>query len=90
METSELRKELKVLLVQRLRLRGVDPASIGDDDPLLDGPLGLDSIDLLELALVIEGAYGLKIGDEELAEGLFDSIGSLADIVRAKGRVARA
>ena len=86
MEASELRQELKVLLVQRLRLRGVDPASIGDDDPLLKGPLGLDSIDLLELALVLEEAYGVKIGDEELAEGMFNSIGSLADLVREKGR----
>ena len=90
MEASELRQELKVLLVRRLRLRGVDPASIGDDDPLLKGPLGLDSIDLLELALVLEEAYGLKIGDEELAEGMFNSIGALADLVRAKGRTPHA
>ena len=90
MEARELRQELKVLLVQRLRLRGVEPSSIGDDDPLLKGPLGLDSIDLLELALVLEEAYGVKIGDEELVEGMFNSIGALADLVRAKGRIPHA
>jgi len=85
MDAKELRQDLKTLLVKRLRLRGVDPASIGDDDPLLKGPLGLDSIDLLELALVIEEVYGLKIGDEQLEQGMFNSIAALAEFVRASG-----
>lgn len=79
----ELRTELKALLVKRLRLRGVDPASIGDDAPLVKGPLGLDSIDILELALAVEEAYGLKIDDEELGREAFRSIASLAAFIRA-------
>ena len=78
----QLRNELKGLLVKRLRLRDLDPYSIKDDDPLLKGPLGLDSIDVLELALAVEQAYGLEIKDEHLDQGAFYSIAALADFVQ--------
>ena len=85
MDVTTLRQGLKVLLVKRLRLRGVDPGSIGDDDPLLKGPLGLDSIDVLELVLAVEEEYGLKISDEQLSEGTFNTIAALAEFVRTNG-----
>jgi acyl carrier protein len=49
----------------------------------MKGPLGLDSIDILELALAVEEAYGLKIDDEELGKEAFRSIASLAEFIRA-------
>ena len=82
MEVMALRQELKALLVKRLRLRGMDPASINDDDPLMKGPLGLDSIDVLELALAVEQTYGIEISDQELDQGAFHSIAALAELVR--------
>jgi acyl carrier protein len=87
-EDLELRIELKDLLVKRLRLRGVAPASIVDDDPLVKGPLGLDSIDILELALAVEEAYGFKIADEKLGKEAFGSIAALASFVKASRRAA--
>lgn len=81
-EDARLRSDLKELLVKRLRLRGVDPAAIGDDDPLVKGPLGLDSIDILDLALAVEDTYGLKIDDEQLGQHAFRSIATLAAFVR--------
>jgi len=91
MDVMQLRQDLKDLLVKRLRMRELDPVSINDDDPLLKGPLGLDSIDVLELALAVEQAYGIQISDEHLEQGAFYSIAALAEFVqtgtvRAEGR----
>ena len=82
METERLRHELKVLLVQRLRLRDVAPETIRDEDPLSQGPLGLDSLDLLELALAVDQAYGVKLPDEQLAQQALHTIASLAEYVQ--------
>ena len=90
MEVEQLRHELKVLLVQRLRLRDVAPETIADEDPLAQGPLGLDSLDLLELALAVDQAYGVKLPDEQLAQQALQSIATLADFVeRSRAGVAR-
>jgi acyl carrier protein len=90
MEGEQLRHELKVLLVQRLRLRDVTPEAIGDEDPLAQGPLGLDSLDLLELALAVDQAYGVKLPDEQLAQQALQSIATLADFVeRSRAGIAR-
>ena len=78
---EELRGQLKQLIVKRLRLNGIEPASLSDDAPLLKGPLGLDSIDILEVALAVEEAYGLKIDDEALGQAAFGSISALADFI---------
>ena len=81
-DAAQLRMDLKELLVTRLRLHGVSPESIGDEDPLVQGPLGLDSIDILEIALAVEEVYGLKITDEQLGQAAFRSISALAEFVR--------
>jgi len=79
---QRIRDELKVLLVKKLRLQGIAPESIQDDDPLLKGPLGLDSIDLLELALAVEQFYGFKVVDEKQEVESLRSIRALAKFVQ--------
>jgi acyl carrier protein len=81
-EDGPLRQELKDLLLARLRLPGVSADSIRDDDPLVGGPLGLDSIDVLELTLAVEERYGFKIADEKVGREAFRSIARLAEFVR--------
>ena len=80
-----LRKDLKALLVARLRLRDVDPERIDDDESLAGGSLGLDSIDMLELSLGVEERYGVKITDEHLARSAFRTIAALAAFVEIHG-----
>jgi acyl carrier protein len=88
MEESQLRLELKALLVKELNLQGRDPESIDDDAPLF-GPasggkgLGLDSLDALQLAMSVEERFGVRIPEGDEARGIFASIKSLADHVRA-------
>jgi acyl carrier protein len=81
-DDTRLRRELKELLIERLRLPGVTPESIDDADPLVGSALGLDSIDILELTLALEERYGLKVADEKLAREAFRSIATLAAFVR--------
>jgi len=83
-ELDDLEMDLKRLLVKRLRLQGIAPESIADDASFLGPPFGLDSIDLLELALAIEERYGIKIDDDELGKTAFRNIGSLAAFLRAQ------
>ncbi len=81
MTASEaLRSELKHKLVETLDLQDVDPAGIGDEEPLFgeDG-LGLDSIDVLEIAVMIERDYGVKIDNKEIGEKVMISVRTLAD-----------
>lgn len=80
-DDGRLRQELKRLLVERLRIPGVSHDSIGDDDPLVGGPLGLDSIDMLELTLAVEEQYGIKFKDETTGREAFRSISALASFV---------
>ena len=80
-DAASLRDELKALLIRKLRLRDVGAGSITDTEPLMRGPLGLDSIDILELALAVEERYGVKISDEELGKQAFRSIAALADFI---------
>ncbi|TLD41731.1 MAG: Acyl carrier protein (ACP1) [Candidatus Jettenia ecosi] len=71
-------QRLKELLVTRLKLKvGVD--KIKDDTPLF-GPnsLGLDSIDVLEMIIVIKKEFGVEIMDRETSENIFTSVGSIA------------
>jgi acyl carrier protein len=72
--------ELKELLVERLTL-DVDPAMIGDDQPLFGRGLELDSIDTLELAMAVEDKYGVVVTDDD-TESLL-SLNRLVDHVQA-------
>lgn len=76
---ADLRSDLKQKLVETLDLTDVEPGSIGDDDPLFGEGLGLDSIDVLELVVMIERDYGVKIDNKELGEKVMVSIATLAD-----------
>ena len=81
MEHAELVKELKALIVDKLRLEDVTPDGIKDDEPLFGEGLGLDSVDALELAMHVEQKYKIKISDDALAKEAFASVGALAAFI---------
>ena len=82
MEYADLVKELKQLIVDKLRLEDVTPDGIGDDEPLFGEGLGLDSVDALELAMHVEQKYKIRIADEALAKEAFASVGALARYIQ--------
>lgn len=81
MNHAQLRTELKRLIVLELNLRGRDPDTIEDDAPLFGGGLGLDSLDALQLAMVIEEKLGVRIPEGDEARSIFKSVRSIADHV---------
>jgi acyl carrier protein len=74
--------ELKVKIIGVLSLLDVTPKDIGDDDRLVGGDLGIDSIDVLELVLMLEKDYGVKIESREVGVKAFASVYALAEFVR--------
>jgi acyl carrier protein len=74
--------ELRELLIVEQKLEDIRPEDIKDNEPLFVDGLGLDSIDALELAIVIERKYGIKIksGDDRNTK-IFASLTSLAEYI---------
>ena len=80
--SSELVAELKELLIEGLHLEDVEPDDIDIDAPLFGEGLGLDSIDALEIAVLLDRNYGVRIvsGDDRNLK-IFASLRSMADFV---------
>ncbi|MDX9820869.1 MAG: phosphopantetheine-binding protein [Syntrophales bacterium] len=79
---DELLAELKIKIVSTLSLLDVRPEDIQEDEPLVGGDVGIDSIDILELVLMLEKDYGVKIETREVGVKAFASVRALADFVR--------
>lgn len=79
---NELRARLKELMVENLMLT-VTAAEIGDDQPLF-GPesLGLDSVDGLQLVVMLEKHFGVKIADPETARTVLHSVNRMAAAIQ--------
>ena len=77
----ELIEELKGKIVAALNLQDIKPADIQSDEPLFGAGLGLDSIDALELVVMLEREYGIVIQQQEVARKAFASVRALADFV---------
>lgn len=79
-ERGRVRDALKAILVETLEL-DVDPAQIGDDEPLFEAGLGVDSVEALALLRAVERQFGVVVPDAEIGIGLFQDIASLASLV---------
>jgi acyl carrier protein len=80
-EIAEIRSRLKTLLVEHLALEDVDPASIKDDEPLFNEGLGLDSLDAVEIVVILQRNFNVEVKDMEMGRKIFQSIATLADYV---------
>jgi len=81
---EDLKKHLKEQIIERLNLEDVQPADIKDSESLFGGDLALDSIDALELIVLFENFYGIKVTDPEEGKKVFESINTMADYISAK------
>lgn len=78
---EETIKDLKGKIIATLGFLDVTPEDIKDDDPLVGGETGIDSIDVLELVMMIEKDYGVKIDSKELGAKVFASVRTLATFI---------
>jgi len=82
--SDDLISQLKAMLIEGLRLEDVVPDDLSADAALFGGGVGLDSIDALEIGVMLDRQYGIKItsGDERNNQ-IFLSLRSLAEFVAA-------
>lgn len=79
---NELIAELKVKIIDILNLQDVSPEGLDENARLVGGALGIDSIDVLEMVVMVEKDYGIAIGSQEVGEKVFSSIASLAVYIK--------
>lgn len=72
---------LKQQIIEALNLEDITPADIRDDDSLFGEGLGLDSIDALELFMLLDKQYGIKLQDKEEGRHVFRSINTMAEYI---------
>ncbi|MCB0697187.1 MAG: acyl carrier protein [Chitinophagaceae bacterium] len=79
---EELKNTLKQQIIESLNLEGMTPADIDDNAPLFGEGLGLDSIDSLELMVLLERNYGIKIEDAREGRKVLESVASMAAYIQ--------
>jgi len=79
---QELIQELKIKLIDILNLQDITPERFDENAQLVGGELGIDSIDVLEMVVMVEKDYGLIINNQEVGEKVFSSLASLARYIK--------
>jgi acyl carrier protein len=83
---TDLVEKLKVELIEQLNLEEITSAEIDPAAPLFGDGLGLDSIDALEIIVLLEKEYGIKITDQALGKEAMQSINSLAAFIKSNSK----
>lgn len=78
---TQLIDDLKIKIIDVLNLMDVTPDDIDPDEQLVGGQLGIDSIDVLELVIMMEKDYQLTIDNKELGAQVFGSLNSMAQYI---------
>lgn len=79
---QQLIEELKVKLIDILNLQDVTPDAFDEHSQLVGGELGIDSIDVLEMVVMVEKDYGIIINNQEVGEKVFSSLANLAAYIK--------
>ena len=82
-EMEELIEKLKVQIIEQLNLEDMEPEDIDAEEPLFGNGMGLDSIDALELIVLLEKEYGIKIQNPKDGQKIFFSLKSMAEFITA-------
>jgi len=80
---ENLMAALKAQIVEQLNLQEVKPEEIGDDQPLFKDGLGLDSIDALEIIVLLQQHYNIRIANPEPGPEIFYSVRTIAEFITA-------
>ncbi|AJA68329.1 acyl carrier protein [Myroides odoratimimus] len=80
---EDLKIELKGKIIEVLNLEDIAVEDIQDNDPLFGDGLGLDSIDALELIVLMDKDYGIKLSDPKEGRSIFQSVETMATYIAA-------
>ena len=86
MELEKLKHKLKEQMIEYLNLLDITPDDIKDDEPLFGGSLELDSIDSLELIILLEREYGIKINSTAEGRKVLIDVNTMADYIIEKSK----
>ncbi len=78
---NELIEELKEKLIDILSLQDMKPQDLDENAQLVGGDLGIDSIDVLEMVVMVEKDYGIVINNQEVGQKVFASLSNLAEYI---------
>jgi acyl carrier protein len=81
-----VKETLKELIIRGLRIQDLTPDQLADDQPLLHGSIEIDSIDILQVILEVEKAFGITMVDAEFQRAEWETIATLAAAIEAKLR----
>ena len=79
---NELIYTLKEQIIDALNLEEITPEDIDNDAPLFGDGLGLDSIDALELIVLLDKQYGIKLADPKAGKAVFKSVQVMAEYIQ--------
>lgn len=88
MEAAELKVKLKEQIIEYLNLLDVKPDDIADDDQLFGPKFDLDSIDALELSVLLEREHGIKITDPKEGRKVLVTVDTMAEYILAHSQEA--
>ena len=79
---EQLIEQLKNQIIEALNFEDMTPADIDTDAPLFGEGLGLDSIDALELIMLMDRDYGIKLADPKIGKTIFRSVRTMAEYIQ--------
>jgi acyl carrier protein len=84
MITDAFEKELLDLICTTCKLDDIDPNTVSNTDPLIgpESPLGIDSIDALEIAVTVQQEYGVRMDSENTSRTVLQTLATLAAYIR--------
>jgi acyl carrier protein len=78
---QEIRETLKVKLIEQLSLEEITPEEITDDMPLFGEGLGLDSLDAVEIIVLLQRNFGVEVKDAQESRAIFLNVNTLAEYI---------
>jgi acyl carrier protein len=78
---QEIKETLKVKLIEQLSLEDITPEQITDDMPLFGEGLGLDSLDAVEIIVLLQRNFGVEVKDAQESRAIFLNVNTLAEYI---------